>query len=168
LPSLAGPGVVIPSTEITFNKVGDIFGNGPLGANTNQFLSEFTQTSFPLLAWASFDGSTNDPIVYPNGNSVQNLQNQLIIYVSPVSLPDGTNNLAYTPTTFTATGGHSPYVWSLASGSQLPLGVALSSDGSGVLSGTPSGNTAGTYDFTIQLTDADNRVLDLNYSITLH
>jgi hypothetical protein len=168
LPGLAGPGTIIPATTITFNKVGDIFGNGSLDMNnlsTNQFLSQINQ--FGLLAWASFDASTNDPVVYPNGTSIQNLENQLIITISPPSLPDGANGAPY-GATFSAIGGTPPYTWSLASGSQpLPLGLTFSG---GVISGTPSGNAPGTYDFTIQLADSEPgipRVVDLNYSITI-
>jgi len=61
LPGLAGPGVINPSTTITYDKVGDIFLNGSLALfalTTNSFLNELTQT--PLIAWASFDDSTND------------------------------------------------------------------------------------------------------------
>jgi hypothetical protein len=120
-----------------------------------------------MLAWGSFDGTTNAPVVYPNGTSIQNLENELIITISPPSLPDGANGAPY-GATFSATGGQSPYTWSLA-GTQLPNGLSLDPS-SGILSGTPSGNAPGPYDFTIQLTDSEPgipRVVNLNYSITI-
>jgi hypothetical protein len=176
LPGLAGPGVINPQTTITFDKVGPIFANGSLalfGLNTNQFLGELDQGSLfglgndqSVLAFASFDGSTNDPIVYPNGTSIENLENQILIQISPPSLPDGTNDVAYATTTFTATGGQPPYTWSLASGSDpLPTGLTLASDGT--LSGTPTGNPSGTYDFTLELDDSSGRTVQLNYSINI-
>jgi hypothetical protein len=170
LNGLAGPGIINPSTTITYNEVGDIYGNGSLAENligTNAFLSQFSQSGFGLLAWASFDASTNDPVVYPNDTSIQNIENQLIISITPTSLPDGTNGVAYPATPFSVTGGQSPYRWSLATGSQpLPFGLSLSSGG--VISGTPSGNPPGVYDFAVQMTDDVNRVVSLNYSITIH
>jgi hypothetical protein len=48
------------------------------------------------------------------------------------------------------TGGYAPYTWSLVSGSAgLPNGLTLSA--SGVISGVPTAQ--GTYDFTVQVTD---------------
>lgn len=165
LPGLAGPGTIIPSTRIVFNDVGDLFGNGSLAfdeVSTNGFLSQINQAG--LHAWASFDGTTNAPIVYPNGTSIQELENQLIISITPTSLPEGTNGVTYPTTAFSATGGQPPYTWSL-NGTQLPAGLSFYN---GVLSGTPVGNSSGAYGFTIQLTDADNRVVDLDYSITIY
>lgn len=169
VPQDSGPGTIVPPTTISFNTVQQVFGNGSLAANglgTNGFLSEATQGS--LLTWASFDGSTNPPIVYPNGTSLQNLENGLVITVTPSTLPDGTNGAVYPTTTFTATGGSPPYSWSLA-GTQLPLGLAFTTNAvSAVIFGTPSGNPSGVYDFIIQLTDSQNRTADLNYSINIH
>lgn len=60
--------------------------------------------------------------------------------------------------TFTATGGTSPYTWSVIAGS-LPPGTTLSSGG--VFSGTPS--ATGPYNFTVKIVDAvaaeDNQAL---------
>ena len=170
LPNLAGPGTLETPTTISFNKVGSVFENGDLVVNnlsTNEYLTEYTQVG--LLGWGSFDGSTNPPVVYPNGTDLANIENQLIIGVTPTpatGLADGTNSVAYTPVSFTATGGVSPYSWSVKSGTTLPSGLTLSA--SGVFAGTPSGNVAGVYDFTIQLTDAANRVVYFDYSIKIH
>ena len=96
----------------------------------------------------------------------------MYISILPASLPDGANDVAYPTTTFSATGGTAPYSWSLA-GTYLPYGLSLSP--SGVISGTPTGNSPGIYDFTIQLTDSSGqpagsaaRVVALNYTITIH
>lgn len=69
------------------------------------------------------------------------------ISTSP-QLPAGTLGIAYSQM-LAATGGAPPYTWSLAAGT-LPAGLALTPDGT--ISGTPS--TAGTYQFTVQVTDS--------------
>ncbi|MHB8680279.1 MAG: putative Ig domain-containing protein, partial [Rudaea sp.] len=71
------------------------------------------------------------------------------ITLSPTSLPNGTNNVAYASQTITASGGTSPYTYAVTSGA-LPPGLTLSS--AGVLSGTPT--AGGTFNFTVTATDS--------------
>ena len=70
------------------------------------------------------------------------------INLAPPGLPDGKVGNSYS-TTITASGGNSPYTFTVSSGS-LPPGLTLSPGG--VLSGTPT--TAGTFTFTVQATDS--------------
>jgi hypothetical protein len=72
--------------------------------------------------------------------------------ITTTSLPGATQNAAYSATV-SATGGATPYSWSIASG-PLPAGVTLGTS-SGVISGTPTGS--GTSTFTIQVTDANSQ-----------
>ena len=76
--------------------------------------------------------------------------------IQTVLLPQGAVNVPYlvgsNPVTLSATGGTSPYTWSIASGS-LPPGLSLNAQ-QGVISGTPT--TLGNYPFTVQVTDAAN------------
>ena len=65
----------------------------------------------------------------------------------PLSLPNGMVTRSYGQP-LTATGGTTPYTWSLTG--SLPAGLSLSSGG--VASGTPT--TAGSTNFTVQVTDA--------------
>lgn len=174
LPGLAGPGTIIPSTTFTLNKVGPVFYNGtatPLDVlDGTPYFNETpgnvadTYYTFYFL-WASYDGTTNAPVVYPNGTSIDNLENQIFVQVTPASVPDGINGEPYPPTTFTATGGSfsPPFTWSLAFGSALPAGMTLSSDGT--LSGTPT--QSGSFDFTLQLTDSLGRSVQFNYTLTI-
>ncbi len=69
--------------------------------------------------------------------------------ITTTSLPSGKKSKAYTDT-LQATGGTTPYSWSLASGS-LPPGLTLSS--SGVIGGTLT-STTGTYTVTVQALDS--------------
>jgi len=180
LPGLSGPGTINPQTTITFNKVGDIYANGSLallGLTTNSFLNEATESQYylPFVAWASYDASTNEPIVYPSGTSIQNLENQMLIQVSPTppTLPSGTSGSPYAPVTFSATGGAftMPYTWSLANGTLLPAGLTLVSNPDSTATLSPGSQTptqSGTFDFTIQLTDTNGRSVQWNYTITIN
>jgi hypothetical protein len=68
--------------------------------------------------------------------------------ITTTSLPSGTVSTAYT-TTLAASGGITPYTWSLAGGA-LPPGLTLSS--TGVITGTPTATV--TSSFTVRATDA--------------
>ena len=74
---------------------------------------------------------------------------QAALSITTTSLANATSGTAYS-TTLAATGGQSPYKWSLASGT-LPTGMTLNT--SGVLAGPPSQN--GTFNFTVSATDSE-------------
>src|SRR5262249_31369210 len=78
------------------------------------------------------------------------------------SLPNGAQNVAYSAT-LAASGGTTPYTWSVTAGS-LPAGLTLASS-TGVMSGTPTGT--GTSTFTVQVTDANSQVATKTLSITI-
>jgi hypothetical protein len=191
LPGLAGPGLITPSTTVTFDKVGPVYYNEydtDLMDGTPYFSEspgyDFSDLYFSYyFVWASYDGTTNDPVVYPNGSSIQNLQNQVLVQIVPASLPNGTNGSPYSfvytnsvgtvfTNTITATGGafsYSPPPTWTATGlpsvplSGLPPGLTLSP--AGVLSGTPT--QSGTFDFYLVMTDALGRSVQWYYSITI-
>jgi len=71
--------------------------------------------------------------------------------ITTSSLPSGTQNAAYSAT-LAATGGKTPYTWSITSGS-LPAGVTLAA-ASGVISGTPT--VSGTFPITVQVKDSSS------------
>jgi hypothetical protein len=165
-PGLAGPGTIITPSTIALNKVGPVYYNyGPNYVNGPQaaFMSLY-------FIWGSFDGSTNAPIVYPNGSSIQNLADEVLIqiYSTPPTLPTATNGFPYSAS-FSATGGQTPYTWSLGSGTQLPQNLTLTGTSTNAtISGMVTNNTPGVYVFTVQLTDSANRTESLNYFITVY
>ncbi|HSY42694.1 MAG TPA: hypothetical protein VK811_02210 [Candidatus Acidoferrum sp.] len=171
VPGLSGPGVIDGQTTFTYDDIGTVWWNGPF-LNTNSYVqgnvSEVNQTTQePSLLWASYDETTNTPVVYPNNLNIQEMESQMIITVSPTNLPDGTNGAPYTPTYFTATGGTPSYSWSVSPNTPLPSGLGLIGN---ELEGEPNGDTNGVYDVTIQMTDSSlpaNTVL-MNYTITIH
>ena len=76
--------------------------------------------------------------------------------------PAGQVGVAYTDT-LTAAGGTTPYTWSVSAGS-LPAGLTLTAS-TGVLAGAPT--TAGTFSFTVKVTDANNQTATKATSITV-
>src|SRR5256712_5659116 len=71
------------------------------------------------------------------------------LQINTPALPNAITQTAYTGA-LSATGGITPYTWSVSSGS-LPLGLNLNSS-SGAITGTPT--TAGTFSFTAQAKDS--------------
>jgi len=63
----AGPGTITPTVVITFNKLGPF-----VQSETPSFLDQ--ESAFVGWVWGSFDGTTNDPVVYPVGSTIQDLQ----------------------------------------------------------------------------------------------
>ena len=175
LPGLAGPGVINPATTITFNKVGPVFFNTTLGTlDGTPFFTEtpggdITDSFFSeYFVWASYDGTTNAPVVYPNGASIDSLGNMIFVQVSPPPpiLPNGTKGTTYPATTFTATGGaFSPaFTWT-ATGLPPGLSIVSNSNSTATISGTPT--QSGVFDFTLQMTDSLGRSVQFNYTITI-
>jgi hypothetical protein len=75
--------------------------------------------------------------------------------------PSGWTNTVYSDT-LTVSGGTSPYVWTISTGS-LPAGISLSASGN--LTGTPT--ATGTFSFTVKVTDANSQTATQATSITI-
>ncbi|MCX5999364.1 MAG: Ig domain-containing protein, partial [Chloroflexi bacterium] len=82
--------------------------------------------------------------------------------IATTSLSEGNVNAAYSETVYAA-GGTTPYTWSIASGT-LPAGLSLDSF-TGAITGMPT--TAGTYNFTVQVTDDVGDTATASLSITI-
>ncbi|MGZ4989213.1 MAG: DUF4082 domain-containing protein [Methylobacter sp.] len=83
-----------------------------------------------------------------NGNTTLTVNAAPLTITSTSPLPNGTLNVAYPATTLTASGGTSPYTWSITG--SLPAGLSLNAS-TGVISGTPT--TLGASNFTAKVTD---------------
>ncbi|MCX6847408.1 MAG: putative Ig domain-containing protein [Verrucomicrobia bacterium] len=83
-----------------------------------------------------------------------------VISVSPTTLAASTAGTSYSQV-ITATGGVTPYVYTVSSGT-LPVGLTLSS--AGTLSGTPT--STATANFTITATDANGCTGTRTYALT--
>jgi hypothetical protein len=89
----------------------------------------------------------------------------LSVTTTSSQLPDGNVSAAYPATQLTATGGIAPYTWLLVSPGTGPLPTGLSFSSAGAITGTPT--TAGTYPFTVQVTDSTSATATANLSITI-
>ena len=116
---------------LTLNSSSGVIGGTPTTANT---------FSFSITAKDSL-GSTS-----PAANLSITIVNPLTI--TTISLPNGVVSVPYSQN-LAATGGTTPYTWTLATGS-LPAGLTLSS--SGAIGGTPT--TAGSPSFTVTVKDS--------------
>src|SRR5262249_49657268 len=84
--------------------------------------------------------------------------------VTTASLPPGTVDTDYPNTNLVATGGATPYAWTVLSGS-LPEGLSLSGDGK--ISGKPKNPAIGTTTFTVQVADNGVQTASKVLSITV-
>ncbi|MBV6514396.1 MAG: hypothetical protein HPKKFMNG_00019 [Planctomycetes bacterium] len=74
-----------------------------------------------------------------------------VLAILTQTVPDGAIGAAYSQQ-ITATGGLGPYTWSILAGA-LPAGLSISSGTpAGAIAGTPT--AAGTFNFTVQVTDS--------------
>jgi hypothetical protein len=166
LSGLAGPGTIAPPFSILFNKIGPVYFN----TTTNGDISGPPSSTY-FGQWGSFDGTTNEPVVYPSGSSIANMENQVLMDIAPVVLPPSENNQPY-DVQFSGIGGQPPYQWTISPvtptgllpgwAAGLPPGLSLSPDGT--LAGTPT--NAGTFAFIVRMTDFGSRYVDRGRVIT--
>jgi hypothetical protein len=167
-PGLSGPGTIDPPATFTFNKAAPIFENQGL-INTNAFLTSETQT--PWVIWGSFDGTTNPVVIYPVGLSIDNLNNQVLLQITPAYLPLGVLDSPYSAQLQTTALSNwvAPFTWTLSPGSPgLPPGLSLTTNihtNNGEISGMPT--EGGSFDFSIRVTDGQGRTVDRSFSINV-
>lgn len=86
-----------------------------------------------------------------------------LAFANVSSYPDGTVGVAYSSRPFQVTGGKEGYVYTISSGTRPP-GLALSD--TGALQGAPT--TAGTYNFTMRVTDATGAVIQASRTVRIN
>lgn len=84
------------------------------------------------------------------------------VTINTSALVDGTVGTAYTSTFLSASGGTSPYTWSVISGA-VPAGLTVSSGG--VVSGTPT--VVGSFSFTVKASDSVGATATRVLSVTI-
>jgi len=150
-----------------------------------QFTATVSGTSNTAVTWSATAGSVNANGLYtaPTVNSQTNVvvtatsnadttkSASAAVTVDPVNnqgpqittgaLPQGQQGDTYSQV-FTATGGTTPYNWSVSAGTPPP-GIAINPNGD--LAGMPT--TVGTYSFTVMVTDATGKTATGNFSVTV-
>ncbi len=127
-----------------------------------------TLSSNGLLSGTPSGAGTFDFTVQVTGGSPQQAASQSFrlavlagLDITTGSTPNGSTTARYTQT-LDAAGGVSPYTWTLSNGA-LPDGLSLSSGG--VISGQPT--TAGTFNFTVQVSDSAGSRASKSFVITI-
>jgi hypothetical protein len=114
-----------------------------------------TQTNVTVTATSNADSSKSaSATVTVNPLSTQPLA------ITTTTLPQGQEGNPYSEV-FAATGGTTPYSWSVSAGT--PAGIAMIANGD--LAGTPT--AAGTFNFTVAVTDAKSKTASGNFSATV-
>ena len=150
------PGLSLPAT---FGSSGAIIG----GTATQQGIEP--TYSFTVQG----TGDQGQPLWQPYQITVdQNLPLTIVLPASGSTLEPGTVGQAFGQNFFLS-GGAGPYSWAVASG-QLPPGLALQTfaaptDANNELTGTPT--TAGTYTFTMRLSDFAGQQATQQFSLTI-
>jgi hypothetical protein len=166
-----GNNQITTPVHITLNVVESLYDTGYDEGSDNP--EGFPMAQYGRTIWASFDGTTNSPVIYPNTVSISNLLNELVITIAATDQISG-NSLGTTNTFYgvvnkpfqvqlSASGGSAPYSWNLSPMSDpLPQGLSLSS---GVFSGTPS--RVGTSTISLNMTDSTGRTVSRSYAFII-
>lgn len=80
------------------------------------------------------------------GAAVETKTAQQTLAISPITLPTGTTNVAYTSTTLQAIGGIPPFKWTVTPALPAELGLDPTT---GTISGTPKTSAKTTFKFTV-------------------
>jgi Putative Ig domain len=150
-----------------------------------QFTATVSGTSHTAVTWSATAGSINANGVYtaPTVTSSTNVTvtatsqvdssksanaavtvnpvNQQGLTITTGGLPQAVLGSSYSEV-LTAAGGTTPYSWNISSGTP-PSGIALNANGD--FSGLP--NTAGTFNFTVKVTDATAKTATASFSVTV-
>ncbi len=156
-----------------------------LSNQNNQFTATVSGTSNTGVTWSAAAGSVNasglytapavttqtNVIVTATSNADSSKSASATVTVNPVStqplaittttLPQGQQGSPYSEV-FAATGGTTPYSWSVSAGT-APAGIAMNANGD--FAGTPT--AAGTFKFTVAVTDANRKTASGNFSATV-
>ncbi len=155
-----------------------------LSNQNQQFTATVSRTSNTAVTWSAAAGSVNasglytapavttptNVIVTATSNAESSKSASATVTVNPLStqplaittttLPQGQQGNPYSEV-FAATGGTTPYSWSVSTGT--PPGIAMNANGD--FAGTPT--AAGTFNFTVTVTDANSKTASGNFSATV-
>ncbi len=154
------PGVVLVVSGTNF-QLGSVVAWNGAAIPTTYFSSTQLTASIPSPILAN-PGYGTITVINPGGVSSNGLIFTVTgsaVTITTSAVPQGAPGAAYA-FTLTATGGAPPYTWSTTA---VAPGLALNS--SGAIAGTPT--TAGTFNFTAQVTDSAGQAASKTFSITI-
>jgi len=125
------------------------------------FSFSLNTTTLPNGAHALTAVASNSAGQSTTSASVAIMVNNPHLSITTSSLSSGQVQVSYSAS-LQATGGITPYTWSVLG--QLPTGLNLSTS-SGIISGTPT--VAGSFSFTIQVSDSAGATASAGFSITI-
>lgn len=148
------------------NKIAEVRGEGilrvPVKANgataTNFHITDINNRICPGSQYPTLPTTASGIPTTGGASNVGSLT------ITTASLPDADRNISYSQT-LTASGGTSPYTWSISAGA-LPAGLTLNSS-TGVISGTTITDPNATYSFTARVTDRAAAIRERNLSIVV-
>ena len=139
--------VISGSLPLALNlSTSGVISGTPITTGTSTFVVQVAD-SRGSSSTSAFGLTINPPVVPPT-------------IVTPSPLAPGTVGVAYSQT-LAASGGVTPYTWSITSGS-LPSGLSLTT--AGIISGTPT--SVGTSNFTVQVAGSNGGAASAQFSLT--
>ncbi len=156
-----------------------------LSSQNQQFTATVSGTSNTGVTWSAAKGSiganglytapavsaTTSVVVTATSKADSSKYASATVTIDPVSsqsptitttnVPQGEQGQAYSAV-FAATGGTTPYSWKISAGT-APAGIAMNANGD--LAGVPT--AAGTFSFTVKVTDAASKTATGNFSATV-
>jgi len=168
----------ISTGSLPSGKIGNAYSK-KLAATGGTTPYTWAQTGGALPSGLSFDPSTatisgtptvsgtfSVTITATDANSQADTNTYTLKITSPAittnSVPNGVQGATYSKN-LVATGGVTPYTWTIASGT-LPTGLTLNTTGS--ITGTPS--VSGSFAFTVQVSDANAQTDTADYTLTVN
>ncbi|HTW49116.1 MAG TPA: Ig-like domain repeat protein, partial [Acidobacteriaceae bacterium] len=172
--TLVSIAVTPPNPSILVGATEQFAATGTYSDNSTQDLTDSVTWSSSTMSVATISatglatgagaGPTTIGATYNGISGQTTLAVYPAIVIEPASLPGGTAGVAYSQA-LTATGGSGAgYTWSITAGASSLSGLGLSLSGNTILGSDP---TAGTANFTVQVTDSLNFTATMSYTLTI-